>query len=329
MTHMRAFVASPETPTPVLTERALPQPGADEVLVRVEAVALNNADLAPVTAEQVAGYEFAGEIADVGSTVDRALIGNRVMGISSGAFAEYATAHHTHVAPIPDRLDPTSAAALPISLITEYGALRAGGLRSGDTVLITAASSGIAALGVQIARALGAGVVIGTTRSASRTGLLERAGVDHAIVTDGGDLAEQVSHLTGGRGVDLVLDHVGGRFVDPCIQSARIGGAVISVGRLASPTAEVSLFPLAKREVLLRSVSYGLTPATVMGGLFSAVSTHLLPAIIDGRVTPVLDGGTWSFAQLPEALTHLREGRAEGKVIISVKSQPHFGSTSH
>lgn len=318
MTSMRAYVASPDTDTPALTERGIPQPEDEQVLVRVQAVAVNNADLSPVTAEQVAGFEFAGKIADVGPAIDRALIGCRVMGIGTGAFAEYVTAHHTHVIPVPEGLDPAVAAALPISLITEYGALRAGGLRSGDTVLITAATSGIAMLGIRIARALGAGVVIGTTRDASRIGLLERAGVDHTVVTEGDDLADQVSRLTGGRGVDLVLDHVGGTFVDQSILSARIGGSVISVGRLASRTAEIGLFPLAKREVRLESVSYGLTPPTVMGGLFAAVSAYLLPAVADGRLAPVLDGGTWSLQELPEALGRLREGKAEGKITVTL-----------
>lgn len=317
MTSMRAYLTEPGGSAPVMQTMDVPEPGTEQVLVRVRAAALNNGDLSGSAEPLVPGFEFSGDIVSAGDSVPRGLIGSRVMGIGEGAFAEYVLAHHRHVIHAPGLLSPAEAAALPTALTTEYGAARRAGLRSGGTVLITAATSGIALHGLQVARVLGAAVVIGTTRSPERATAIERAGADHVIVTDQQDLPTATREATHGLGADIVLDHVAGDFLNDAIQSARIGGAVVSVGRLASRSSTIDLFALAKRQVALQSVSYGLTPPSVLGDLFDGVVSELIPAVENRRIVAILDQ-TFPFEQLPQALDRLRSGMPEGKVTVTL-----------
>jgi NADPH2:quinone reductase len=190
-------------------------------------------------------------------------------------------------------------------------------VQDGDTVLITAATSAIAVMGLQVVRHLGAATVIGTTRNASRRAFLTGAGADHVIVTSTDDLAEATRSYTGGRGVDVVLDHIGGNTVDQAIQAARVSGTVVSVGRLASGRADIDLFALARRQVLLQSVSYGLTPPEVLGELFDSVTADLLPGVLVGSICPRVDS-IHPFDQLPQAMDRLRSGQANGKVALTL-----------
>jgi NADPH:quinone reductase len=314
---MRAYLATPESDVPTPTTRPVPEPNEGEVLVRVQAAALNNGDLSPVTEPRIPGFDFAGEVTAVGAAGDRGLIGHRVMGVAEGAFAEYLTANHRHLLPVPPNLDSAAAASLPTGLGTEYGATRCAGVRLGDTVLITAAAAGIALLGLQVVRLLGAGTVIGTTRNPDRRDFLTAAGADHVVVGGNDALAEMVRSLTDGEGTDVVLDHIGGDALDEVIQAARLDGSVVSVGRLAGGRADIDLFALARRRVTLRSVSYGLTPPAVIGDLLDGVRADLLPAVADGRLTPQVDSAH-PFDQLDQAMARLRSGAAEGKVVLTV-----------
>ena len=313
---MHAWISTPDDPTaPVLEQREIPEPGRDEIRVRVRAAAVNNADLVAGGEAHVAGYEFSGEVDAVGPDGDAGLIGRRVMGTAPDAFADFVVVHRRHVLPVPDGMTHAEAAPLPTALLTEYGALRQAGLQRGDTVLLTAATSGIALIGVQIAHVLGADRVIGTTRSSARTGLLQRVGVDHVIVAGDEDLAEAVRRLTGGTGADVVLDHVGGAMLDTAIGAVRRGGSVVSVGRLAGSSAEIDLFRLAGRSATLRSVSFGFSPPEAIGDLLDGVAADVLAAVADGRVRAPI-GATYPFDDAPAAIERLRDG-VDGKVVLT------------
>lgn len=286
------------------------------MLVRTSALSLNNADLS-VSGDAVLGNEFSGVVEAVGPGVDAAVVGRRVMGVGSAAFAEHVVSHHLHILEVPESVSSQEAAALPTALLTGFGALRRGGIQTGDTVLVTAATSGIGLVSIQVARVLGAGTMIGTTRSAERGDLLRQVGVDHVVVTDEEDLASRVRDLTVGAGADLVLDHVAGRALSEAIEAARTGGSVVSVGRLAGRTAEIDLFRLAARAVTLRSVSFGFTPPHVIGDLLRGVSIDVLPAVQDARIRPVVDS-VFAFRDAAAAFHRLRSGRAGGKVLLDV-----------
>ena len=313
---MHALIPDPAANTLVLADRPEPEAGADQVLVRTRAVSLNNADGTIGDGDAIAGFEFAGVVEAVGPGSDDALVGRRVFGLAPGAFAERVVAHRRHVLEIPEPLDFDEASPLITAVTTEYGALRRAGVRHGSTVLLTAATSGIALVGAQVARVLGAGTVIGTTRSRERAEVLDAVGVDHVVVTGEEDLQERVLALTAGAGADVVLDHVGGPMLRAAVEAARVGGAVVSVGRLAGPTAELDLFRLAARQVVLQSVSYGLNPPEVLGALADGVRTDVLPAVADGRVRAVVDS-SFAFADAASALDRLRGGTA-GKIVLTL-----------
>ncbi|MEU9780698.1 zinc-binding dehydrogenase [Streptomyces phaeochromogenes] len=305
----------------------VPEPGPGQIVVRAHAVALNNADAAMLAAadptaggsgkEYQAGYEFAGEIAAVGDGVDTATVGQRVMGTTPASFAQYVLADHRHVLPVPDGLEPAEACALPTGLLTEHGALTTGGYQPGQSLLITGATSSIGLIGVQIARALGAGPIIATTRSAAKHDLLKQAGADAIVVTSEQDLTQAVLDATAGEGVDLTLDHVGGQTFAACLPATKVDGTVVNIGRLDTTAATIDLDALSYRHLRVHGVSFGFTRTAELGAVIAAAGRDLLPAVAGGRVRPLIDS-TLSFDTADQAVTRLRSHRALGKIVLTV-----------
>ncbi|WP_375484992.1 zinc-binding alcohol dehydrogenase family protein [uncultured Jatrophihabitans sp.] len=314
-------------------ELPVPAPHATQVLVRARAVALNNADLdslssatstgdapqgdgsAEDTNATPVGYEFAGEIVAVGEQVTGVSIGDRVMGTTPGSFAQYVPVDHRHVIPVPDGVSDTDACALPTGLLTEHGALVLAGFRSGQSVLVSGASSGIGLLGVQIARALGASPVIATTREAAKTDLLRGLGATH-VVTSSGELVAAVLEATSRDGVDVVLDHVGGAALAGCLPATRTGGTLVSIGRLSGDESSIDLARLESGQLTLRGVSFGFTPPEQIGDVLAGLTHDVLPALADGRISAVVDT-VLDFDDSAAALGALR-GHRTGKVVLRV-----------
>ncbi|WP_067480041.1 quinone oxidoreductase family protein [Actinomadura hibisca] len=298
----------------------VPEPGHGQVLVRVHAVALNNADIPMLDGadrEYTAGFEFAGQIATVGSGVRGLRAGDRVMGTAPGSFAQYVAADHRHVLPVPDGLADAEAAALPTGLLTEHGALALGGFRPGRTVLITAGASAVGLIGVQIARTLRARRVLATTRTAARRNLLVAAGADRVLVTGGRDLATEVLDATDGCGADVVLDHVGGRTFADCLPATAVGGAVVNIGRLGGAASTIDLDALSYRHLRVRGVSFGFTRPAELGDALATAFTALGPAIADGRVRAVIDH-VLPLDEADRAADRLRDHQAHGKVVLTM-----------
>jgi NADPH:quinone reductase-like Zn-dependent oxidoreductase len=314
---------------PEWTQRQVPvpDPGPGQIVVRARATALNNADAAMLTdadptsggtgKEYRAGYEFAGEVTAVGAGVDLPAVGERVMGTTPGSFAQYVLADHRHVLPVPDGLGYEEACALPTGLLTEHGALTVAGFRPGQSVLITGATSSIGLIGVQIAKALGAGQVIATTRAAAKRDLLARAGADTVVVTGEQDLTRAVLDATAGQGTDVALDHVGGATFAACLPATRTDGAVVNIGRLDRAESTIDLDALSYRHLRVAGVSFGFTRPAELGAVIAAAGQALLAAVADARVRPLIDT-ILSFATAPEAAERLRSHQAHGKIILTV-----------
>lgn len=306
---------------------AVPEPGPGQIVVRTHAVALNNTDAVMLAAadpstggsgkEYRAGYEFAGQVSAVGDGVGTATVGRHVMGTAPAAFAQYVLADHRHVLPIPDGLGYSEASALPTGLLTEHGALTTGGFRPGQSVLITGATSSIGLIGLQIARALNAGRIIATTRSAAKHDLLKQAGADTVVITGEQDLTRSVLDATAGEGVCLALDHVGGQTFAACLPATKVDGAVVNIGRLGQAASTIDLDALSYRHLRLHGVSFGFTRAAELGAVIAAAGRDLLPAVADGRVRPLVDR-TLSFDTAAEAATRLRSHQAQGKIVLAV-----------
>ena len=298
-----------------------------QVLVRTRAVSVNNADIAMLTSRQDtadderatrAGYEFAGEVTALGPSVDCFRVGDPVMGTAPQSFAEYVVADHRHLFAIPEGLDYEEASALPTGLLTEHGALQLARFQPGQIVLITAASSNIGLIGLQITKALGAGTVIATTRRGDKTDLLTQTGADVVITTDTQDLTEAVLAATSQNGVDIVLDHVGGQTLAECLAAATVGGHLISIGRLDQDESSISLSILAGRQLDLHGVSFGFAPPERTGRAVAA-ARELLPAVAAGRIRPVIDN-VYSFEDHEQAAARVRGGRSTGKIILTLRA---------
>lgn len=306
-------------------EVPLPVPGPTQVLVRVHAVALNNVDPQMVAqaydvstgtgTAYLAGYEFAGEVVSVGSDVHGVEIGWRVMGTTPRSFAQYVACDHRHLIRVPDNLGYEQACALTTGLVTEYGALRHGGFVAGNCVAVTGATSAIGLIGIQVAKALGATTVIGTTRRQGRARLLRSA--DVVIVTSTQVLPQALLEATGGAGVDVVLDHVGGQTLAACLPGTRDGGSVINIGRLGGAEAVIDLDALSNRHLTVRGVSFGFEPPEQIGDVVAALAHDVIAAVADGRIRPVIDA-VLPFDRANEAIARVRGGRAEGKVVLTV-----------
>ena len=321
---MRALVGG-NGPDWVLDERPIPHPGPGQVLIRNRAVSTNNADL-PMLADAdptskgtgrpfIAGFEYAGEVAEVGAGVDTWIVGDAVMGSAPHAFAEYVLTDQRHVLPRPSDLDPETASALPTGLLTEHGALMKARFVAGQRVLITGASTSIGLIGSQIAKALGASLVIGTTRSPVKRQLLTDAGVDVVIVSSETDLAEGARVATDGQGVDVVLDHVGGATFAQCIGVTTDYGHLVNIGRLDGSTSTISLDDLSYRNLNVHGVSFGFDPPEPMAGIISRLVPEVMPAVSRGEIRPVIDR-VLPWTQSSRALARLRSGDAVGKVVL-------------
>ena len=300
------------------SERPVPEMTGDGVMVRVHAAALNNGDLHPSGEEHVAGFEFSGEVLRVGDHADISLLGKRVCGIAEGTLADYVVADRRHLLLAPTNLSDAEAAATPTAFTTELGAAWTAGIGSGSSVLVTAGSSSLGLVAIQVARELGAARVIATTRTGGKAAAMRDAGADSVLVAENERLAEVVLDATDGRGVDFVLDHLGGDALDSVIASTADGGTVVSVGRLAGGRGSVDLFALARRHVQLRSVSYGLTPPEVLGTLFDGFDQVLLSGVLAGRVRPIV-GASFAFDDADQALETLRAGSTVGKIVVMVR----------
>ncbi|MFF9505151.1 zinc-binding alcohol dehydrogenase family protein [Streptomyces sp. NPDC014656] len=310
-----------------LREVPVPTPGPGQVLVRARAAALNHADAAVLAAADptaggtgvpyLAGYEFAGEVVALGEGAAGPGVGTRVMGTTPGSFAQYVLVDHRHAVPVPGSLGYEEAAALPTGLLTEHGALMSGGFEAGQSVLITGATSSVGLIGVQAAKALGASTVVATTRTAARGALLREIGADEVVAAAEQNLTEAVLELTCGEGVDLVLDHVGGRTFADCLPATRVDGSVVNIGRLDRAETTIDLDVLSYRHLRVRGVSFGFSRPEMLGATLSGAVSALASALLDGRVQPLIDS-KYDFRTASEAVRRLASHQALGKIVLAV-----------
>ncbi|MEV0705139.1 zinc-binding dehydrogenase [Saccharopolyspora sp. NPDC050389] len=333
---MRAIVLDTAGATPAWSERndlVPPELEETEVVVEVEAAALNRADLEEIagtyaTAQRrsdrphVAGSDLAGVVVAVGSAVSGIEPGDRVMAMVDGAFADFVAFDHRVALPVPDTLDWAEAAALPSALMTEYDALiDQGRLAPGQRVLITAATSGVGLLAVDIAQWAGAEQVFATTTSPQKELLLTARGAQ-AINTRVDDLAATVIAATGGAGVDLVIDHVGGPLLDECIAASRIGGTVVQVGRAGGPVSVIDVDRLAYRRVRLLGTTFRTRGTADRARIAEGIRTRLMPAVADRRIRPHVHL-VLPAAQARQALDELADAGSAGKIVLDFGNRRH------
>ncbi|MGH2497716.1 MAG: quinone oxidoreductase family protein [Ktedonobacteraceae bacterium] len=307
-----------------LEEIETPTPAQGEVLVKIAAAGVNYADLAQrkgayLTRTQTPmtmGFEVAGTIAALGPGVSSPPVGTRVIAFVAGGYAEYAVASTATVIPIPDTLDFAHAAAFAVQGLTAYQTLRESGrLQAGESVLVQAAAGGVGTLAVQLARLMGAGKIIGTASNEHKLDLVRRLGADAAINYTQDDWVEQVKKATGGRGVDIVLEVVGGKAAEQCLQCLAPFGRMVIIGAASGERAQFSAVQLMYKN--LSVVGYWLTAWMNRPDRIAAATIELMQYLASGTLQ-IIVGHTYPLAEAAEAHRAIAERRTTGKVVLLV-----------
>jgi len=282
-----------------------PQPGTGQVLVRLRAAGLNRGEfiasqgLHKPGAAKPAGVEGAGEVTALGAGVTQHSIGARVMGRCAGAFAEYALMDAREAIPVPARLTWEEAAAVPLD----------------EWLLVTGISSGVGVAALQTANLLGA-KVIGTSGSAEKLNKLKPFGLDLALQTRAGDFSKAALEATGGRGVNVAINTVGGTVFAECVRSLAFEGRLAIVGYVDGVLkAEIDLDTVHAKRLRVFGVSNKLRNAEQRAGSVRAFVADILPAIADGRIRPFVEQ-VFPFSDLPRAKESMESNRHTGKIVL-------------
>jgi NADPH:quinone reductase-like Zn-dependent oxidoreductase len=301
----------------------VPQPQKEEVLVRVHATALNRGELIVGSSvhggpERLGGTEASGVVEAVGAGVTGWKKGDRVMGRVRGAFAEYAAMYAGQVMRVPERLTWEEAAAIPSSFITAYEAVvRYGKLQAGESVLITGASSGVGMASVLTAKVIGARS-LGTSRSAAKLAKLQAIGLDVPIQTQAPDFAPAVRAATDGEGVNLAVNLVGGTVFAEITRSLAREGRLAIVGYVdGEHHADIDLNAAHVNRLQIFGISNVRLKREERAVTTRGFERDILPAIADGRITPLIDR-VFGFDELPAAMAHMDQEERVGKVVVKV-----------
>lgn len=331
---MRAVVITSHGGVEGLEVREVERPHnvtADRVLVRVRAAALNRADILqrqgrypapPGTVRDIPGLEFAGEVAEVGSEVRTAAVGQRVFGITAGgAQAEYVFAPESTLVEIPSNLDWAEAAAVPEAFITAHDALfTQARLEMGERVVVHAAGSGVGLAAIQLASASGA-IVYGTSRTPEK---LERArgyGLDEvvAVNNDPKIFAAAVREWTGGAGVEVILDLVGGSYLAANLDALAMMGRLMFVGTTAGASATLDYGLVMRKR--LKIIGTVLRPRSIeeKARATRRFARHVVPLLERQRVRPVIDK-VYPMDEVRAAHERLEANASFGKIILKIGS---------
>lgn len=304
-----------------------PEPGPEEVLVAVRATALNRADLlqrrglypepGPPRAHEIPGMELAGTVVGAGERVTAWREGDEVMGIvSGGSYAERIAVHERQLMPVPPALGPADAAAVPEVAMTAWDALVVqGGLTSGRTALVHAGASGVGTAAIPIARALGARVI--TTTSTAKVEAVRSTGAEVVVDYTAEDFVEAVRAATDGRGVDVVLDVVGGEYLRRNVKALRTGGTIVQVGVMGGGRTEIDLGALLPKRATLRGTVLRARPLEEKVALTQRFAREVLPWYADGVIAPVIDS-RYPLDGVADAHRHMEANANVGKIVLDV-----------
>ena len=310
----------------VITDSADPAPAPEEVLVRVLATALNRADLLqrmgmypnPFPADdEIPGLEFAGEVIGCGPRVTMWRPGDRVMGIvSGGAYAEKLVIHERQAMAVPDGMTWTDAAAIPEVFITAWDALIVqGGLTSGRWAMVHAGASGVGTAAIQICRAIGARVIV--TCSAGKVQACRDLGADAVVDYGSQDFVAEALSVTGGAGVDVILDVIGGEYVEKNVAALAVKGRIIQVGVMAGKPLPFNVGLLLGKRATITGTVLRARPTEEKIAISRRFAAEMLPLFSTGAMRPVVDS-VHPFADIAAAHVRMASNANVGKIVVSI-----------
>jgi NADPH2:quinone reductase len=285
----------PEVLVPV--ERPIPVPAAGEVLIKVAAAGVNRPDVfqrlgrypPPPGASDIPGLEVAGTIETLGPEVHGWRIGDAVCAlVAGGGYAEYCAAPAPQCLPLPRRLDAIASAAIPETFFTVWhNVFERGRLQAEESLLVHGGSSGIGTTAIQLARARGSRV-FATAGSDDKCRACERLGAEHAVNYHDADFAAVVRALTGGRGVDVVLDMVGGEYFARNIEALALDGRLVEIATLKGVKAELNIQTIMHRRLTITGSTLRARPVADKAAIAAALLEQVWPLLESGAVTPII-----------------------------------------
>ena len=327
---MQSYWMSTEAAEPQIELRTVPvpEPGPGQLLLKVHAAGLNRGEfivghgLTRAGTAKAFGLEGAGVVvrAGPGESVGRFAAGQRVMGRLHGALSEYALINEFEAFAVPDCLSWEEAAGTPITYMVAHAMVMAqGGLAAGHWLLIAGVSSGVGTAALQLAKAIGARV-IGTSGSQAKLGALAAHGLDVALCTRGPDFHDAVMRATEGKGVNLVINTVGGTVFAECLRSMAFEGRLATVGYVDGVlNANIDLQALHARRLVLFGVSNKLVGLAQRAASAERFRREVLPMLADGRLRPLI-GKVYPFEQLQAARAYMESNSHTGKIVIAVQA---------
>jgi NADPH:quinone reductase len=319
-------IKAPGGPEALVPEqRAVPAPGAGEILIKVAAAGVNRPDVMqrqglyppPPGAPDIPGLEIAGKIVALGPNVNRWKAGDCVMAlVSGGGYAEYCLAHESHALPL-SGLSMVEAAAIPETFFTVWhNMVERGGLKSGETFLVHGGTSGIGTTAIQLAKALGARVIT-TAGTPEKCEACRKLGADVAVNYKTEDFVAATKAATGDKGADVILDMVGGDYIARNYETAAVEGRIVQIAFQGSPKATVDF-----RRIMLKRLHH--TGSTLRsrsvadkGAIRAAVETNALPLIVAGKVKPVIYK-TFPLAAAAAAHALMETSTHIGKIVLTL-----------
>lgn len=316
-----AQVGGPEGLT--LCERPRPQPGADQVVIRVAYAGINRPDalqragayMPPPNASDLPGLEASGEVAAVGEGVTDWQVGDRVCALlPGGGYAEYVATPAAHCLPIPDGMDLKQAACLPETFFTVWSnVFQRGGLQAGERFLVHGGSSGIGTTAIQLAHVLGARVFT-TAGTDEKCAKCVELGAERAINYRDEDFVEV---LRAEGGADLILDMVGGDYIPRNIKALADDGRLVQIAFLSGPKVELNFAQLMVRRLTITGSTLRPQSDIAKAAIAEALLKHVWPLLAAGRVAPVMDR-TYALADAAKAHAHMESSTHIGKIVLKV-----------
>lgn len=307
-----------------IVERPVPVPGGGEVLIKVAAAGINRPDCLqregayppPPGAPDIPGLEIAGEIVEIGGDVDGLSVGDRVCAlVAGGGYGEYCVAHHGSVLPVPAGFTMAEAAAIPETYFTVWhNVFQRGRLAAGETFLVHGGTSGIGTTAIQLAKAFGA-TVFATAGSEEKCEACRALGADHAINYRDQDFVEAVKDKTDGKGVDLILDMVGGSYVARNYAAAAMDGRIVQIAFLQGNKAEADFAKLMLKRLTHTGSTLRARDTAFKAALAFELHAKVWPLLEARTVAPVMDT-LFPFAKVRAAHERIEDGSHVGKIVI-------------
>src|SRR6201987_3105358 len=319
-------ISTPGGPEVLLPEtRAVPQPAAGEILIKVLAAGVNRPDVSqrmghyppPPGASDLPGVEMSGEVVSLGAGASRHRIGDKVMSlVAGGGYAQYCIAQDAQAMAVPPSLTMAEAGAMPETLMTVWhNVFERGALKPGATLLVHGGSSGIGTMAIQMAKALGSKVIV-TVGSGDKADACIKLGADHAINYKTEDFVEATKKATGGTGANVILDMVGGDYIDRNYDAAAVDGRIVQIAFLSgSPKATVNFTKLMVKRLIHTGSTLRPRSNADKAAMVAAIEAKVMPLLREGRIKPLMER-TFPLEKAADAHRRLESSEHIGKIVL-------------